>query len=228
MRDEIANLVHRVLGYGLRLMARLQAGEPLDLQTEQLAIKGYLLSELEAKRWPEYGGEGPAAVSGVSEEVDSDASSRDRFLGIRYALVCWLDELFTVDSPWSTAWNERKLEAALYGTNDRAWRFWEQARLAEVRPGSDALEAFYLCVALGFRGELREMPTRLQAWAAAARHRILAGPKQEWSSPPELDPVTNVPPLHGREMLQRMVIAGGIFVLILIPIVASVVVAQLR
>ena len=77
-------------------------------------------------------------------------SEPTRFLGVRYGLTCWLDELFILYSPWERLWNERKLEASLYGTNDRAWRFWEQARLAESRAGSSALEVFYLCVILGF------------------------------------------------------------------------------
>ena len=42
----------------------------------------------------------------------------------------WLDELFILYSSWESAWNERKLEGSLYGSNDRAWRFWEQARIA--------------------------------------------------------------------------------------------------
>ena len=66
-------------------------------------------------------------------------------------MVCWLDELFLVDSAWDARWNESKLELALYGTNDRAWHFWEQARLADTRPGTEALSAFFLCVMLGFR-----------------------------------------------------------------------------
>ena len=47
-------------------------------------------------------------------------------LDIRYAMVCWIDELFILNSVWGTQWNEQKLEVDLFGTNDRAWKFWEK------------------------------------------------------------------------------------------------------
>jgi hypothetical protein len=39
--------------------------------------------------------------------------------------------------------------------------------------------------------------------------------------------VTNVPPLHGREKLQQMVLIGAGFLLLLVPIVAFLLVSQL-
>src|SRR6266852_5305509 len=104
MREEIANLVHPVFVYGLRLKERLDLGE--SGSAARMSMGG--------RRSPEV------------------------FLGIRYALACWLDEVFILDSPWGRIWNERKIEEALYGTNDRAWFFWEQAQHAANRTGVDA------------------------------------------------------------------------------------------
>src|SRR5947209_13972033 len=119
-----------------------------------------LLTESEARRHPDFGGEGERPAQTPASEA---APAGRPFLGVRYALACWLDELLILNSPWSAAWNERKLEAALYGTNDRAWKFWEQAELAAARPTTDALEGFFLCVVLGFRGELGLEPERFAA-----------------------------------------------------------------
>src|SRR5262249_62306200 len=122
------------------------------------------------------------------------AMRRDEaFLGIRYALVCWLDEIFILDSPWASEWNERKLEEGLYGTNDRAWKFWEQARKAEARPGTDALEVYYLCVVLGFRGDLRNAPERLAGWRNTIESRIAKGQGQERQGPPGRTQPLDVP-----------------------------------
>lgn len=226
MQEDIANLVHPVFTYGLNLKAQLDRGESPDLEIEQAALKGFLLNESEAKRWVDYGGEG---VLGAAEARGGEAGRRpsEHFLGIRYALVCWLDEIFVLDSPWGERWNERKLEVALYGTNDRAWKFWEQARRAEARSGSDALEVFFLCVMLGFRGELREEPAKLQAWLAATQHRLSKSQTQEWTAPPELDPPTNVPPLYARDRLRHVFMAAGLLLLLLIPFVAFFIVQQL-
>src|SRR6266446_4029510 len=111
MREEIANLVHPVLTYGLRLKDRLERGEALDFDAEQAALKGLLLGELEAKRVPEFGGQSADSAS-MARMSMGGRRNPDHFLGIRYALACWLDELFILDSPWERAWNERKLEEA--------------------------------------------------------------------------------------------------------------------
>lgn len=213
MQEAIANLVHPVFAYGLRLKERLGRGEAPTFEIEQAALKGLLLSDIEARRWADFGGDSEAGGEGRTR-------SSQQFLGIRYALACWLDELFILDSPWSGRWNERKLEVALYGTNDRAWKFWEQARLAEARAGADAVEVFFLCVMLGFRGELAEESERLQAWVAATRSQVTRRHQQEWLYPPELEPPSNVPPLVGAAGFRRMLVAAGVAVLVLVPLMA--------
>jgi type VI secretion system protein ImpK len=228
MRDELARLCHPVLAYGLDLKARLDHGETPPLEAEQATLTGLLLSEEGSRRLPDFGGDPPASAA-VLAPVPALPAPRGQvieerpaepFLGVRYALVAWLDELFVLYSPWSNRWNEHKLEVALYASNDRAWRFWEQAKLAATRPSTDALEVFYLCVALGFRGNLSEEPERLREWQAGAQAQLTRGLSREWTGPPELRPTTNVPPRHGRERLRRLVLAASATLLLAVPATA--------
>jgi type VI secretion system protein ImpK len=188
MEPDLENVVYPVFRHALRLRERLSRGDKCDLTLEQADLKGLLRTANEARRWPAYGGDGGL------------------FLGIRYTLVCWLDELFILDSPWTDRWTERKLEETLYGTNDRAWKFWEQARLAEARSEADALEAGYLCVILGFRGELRDQPARVGDWCEATEATLGQRRAAAWPGPPELPPGTNVSPLRARERLRTAVV----------------------
>ncbi len=227
MQQDLANLVHPVLRYGLQLKERLERGETPSLEIEQAALRGLLLSDMEASRWTEFGGEGDAGSLsfGAGSEAAPGLGSGS-FLGARYALVCWLDEMFILHSPWSETWNVRKLEAALYGSNERAWRFWEQARLAENRPTTDALEVFFLCVMQGFRGELGEAPERLRAWCKSVQVK-LSRLGEDWPQPPELEPPINVPPLHGADRFRRTLYWTFVLLLFLVPLFSFLLVQHL-
>ena len=202
-------------------------GEQPRIEVEQTVLRGLLLSELESRRWSEYGGDEAGSLRRAAPAEDETTATERPFLGMRYALACWLDEVFVLHSPWSQEWNERKLEVALYGSNDRSWRFWQQAKLAEHRPSADALEVFFLCAMLGFRGEFREYPDKLRAWVSANQQRLTERGNVEWPHPQELEPSIHVPPLRGREGFRRMVLLCGAAILVLIPVVAFLVVQQL-
>jgi len=225
VKDDIGNLVHPVFTYALRLKERLAQGEPADLETEQATLKGLLLSEHEARRYGDFGGDRAPDASSAGQTLQGRRGA-DGFLGIRFALTCWLDEIFILDSPWEAQWENHLLERALYGSRDRAWLFWEQARKAEARPGGDALEVFYLCVMLGFRGEYRHEPDKLQAWVEATKTRLAKMQPQEMPHPAELEPPVNVPPLRWRGKLDRMVLVAAVMVLCVIPFVSFLVVTK--
>src|SRR5262245_45810059 len=227
MREGVAEVVHPVLRYGLRLQERLQTGAALDFEFEQATLRGLLLGAHEARRWPEYGGDqaapDPADLGGGGAPGSGVPLTRElsrTFLGARYALACWLDELFIEASPWGGRWQEHKLESALYGTNERAWAFWAQAKLAESRPGADALEVYFLCAMLGFRGQLRGQPEQFRAWAAATQARIVERQGRQPPSAAGLRPPTDVPPRRGRERVERLLRAAVLAVLLLVPFVA--------
>ncbi|HYT92596.1 MAG TPA: DotU family type IV/VI secretion system protein [Gemmataceae bacterium] len=214
MRKDIADLVYPVITHALRVKEQLSRGEEADWQREQSNLKGLLKGEAEAQRWPEY-------VGNVPQGQSAARAGPDAFLGIRYALVCWLDDLFILDSPWREEWTENTLELALYGTRNRAERFWEQARRAEARAESDALEVFFLCVMLGFRGSRDAQPPEgLKAWRESAHAQIASKQSGGWRPPPAPDPVIDVPPLYGAGRFRSMVMTVGLVVLMLIPAAA--------
>ena len=216
MNDDLAGRVYPVFLYGLRLKERLRRGERPHLATEQAALKGMLGG---ANAPPPWGG-GP----------DLEASLHPhRFLGIRYALACWLDEIFIDDSPWQREWDENKIESALFQTNIRYRNFWVQARLAETVPGgTDALEAFLLCVLFAFRGEMVERPEELRDWVAASRSRVGRNLGRELPPIPENTPESAVPALMGAERYRAMAQAFCVGVLALIPVTTFLLVSLFR
>jgi type VI secretion system protein ImpK len=199
MRDELAEIVYPTVAYALQVRAGLERGDDLNMAAVQSELRTLLKNTNEAMRWPEYGGDG------------------DRYLGMRYALACWIDELFILDSPWGPQWNERKLEESLYGSNERAWKFWFQAKLAQARPGTDALEAFYLCVMLGFRGEGPEKPETVATWRDSVEAQLARVHNQPWPGPQELQPDLNAVPRRAKERLRKLLIAVIAVVALLIP-----------
>jgi len=199
------SLVHPAIAYGLRLKERLDRNEMPDLATEQAALMGLLSSELQARRHSD-----TAATAGRRQQLQPSRSRRGTgrdaaFPGVRYALV-WLVTRCLPHSPYERVWTERMLEVTLYGSRERAWKFWEQARRAEARSGTDALEGYYLCVMLGFRGDLRDKTAELQRWRTAVEARITKAQEQEFPVPPSSEAPINVPPLHGREKLQKLIL----------------------
>jgi type IV/VI secretion system ImpK/VasF family protein len=225
MRPDLAELVYPVFREGLRLKERLKSGEALEWHREQARLKDLLLSDTAAQDRKDFGSDAQGVSWTGTLAGDSGRCRPDQFLGVRYALACWLDEIFILDSPWAGPWSEHRLEWALYQSNDRAWLFWEQARLAEDRPAADALEAFYLCVMLGFRGDYREDRAELKAWAARTATRLAAieGPV----FPPGKEPTPNVPPIHGGASLQRMILVAAACVLVVLPLLAFALVRTL-
>lgn len=196
MREETAKLVYPVLRYGLRLKEHLRLG-PLDMRHEQAELRRLIKAADTA-----------SARSGSGEGGDS-------YLGIGYPLACWLDELFILDpaSPWRAAWKEESLEFALARSQDRASKFWEQARQAEVRADGDALEVFYLCMMLGFRGELRDNPGGLREWRERFEASLGKRQRGDWPDKPSELPVP--PPtagqfLRGREGLRWVLLAWAL------------------
>lgn len=210
MREEIADLVYPVFTRGLRMREKLADGEPLDFATSQKELQGLLQSTSQAQRLADFGGDKPVD--------DSMRGARgDHFLGIRYALVCWLDEIFILDSSWKDKWSEHSLEVDLYKSRERAWKFWEQADWASARPTTDALEVFFLCVMLGFRGDKAEKSDDLAAWCERIKAQLEQGQEAEFKLPVGGQPGTYVPPLRGAKRQQNMLMVAGVALLILVP-----------
>jgi type VI secretion system protein ImpK len=220
MREEIANQVYPIINYALSLKERLDYGERADMRKEQAALMGLLGSEMEAKRFTDYGGDHSTNIGNQSIMASQTGGSyrSSDFMGIRYALACWLDELFVLDSPWGADWNEYKIETAFFRSNDRAFKFWDQARLAEARPNSDALEVFFLCVMLGFRGDYREQPDELQKWITVTQSRLAKSLGKDPPLPGNRELPGDATPRHAIDAFRRMVMILTLTLLIVVPI----------
>jgi type VI protein secretion system component VasF len=214
MRPEILSLVHRVLGHGLRLRSLLRLKREPDekfLRQEHTRLLSLLSMAHEAQAFPDYAGDRP-----LREE---DRYGETHFLGIRYALACWADEVIPEDAPeWvKDWWVSNNLETRLFDPlQDRNWKFWEQAALAEGRPDTDALEGYYLCVMLGFRGARREDPEALERWREMVEPRITKALNQAFRPPPCNPPPRDYAEHVGQEKFKRafliaLLLAGGVF-----------------
>jgi len=141
-----------------------------------------------------------------SEANQSDATGWNL---AKYGLAAWIDDLL-ISTPWSGRdwWESNSLEFALFKSRDRATKFFIKAKEAGESPRRDALEVFYLCVILGFRGlyELPEvaviagqlnLPTTIGAWtrntAAAIQLRQGRSPIRQTPQPP-----CGAPPLESQ------------------------------
>ncbi len=206
MNPQFSELVHPVISYALDLKERLDNGDEPDLETEQRQLIDRLRSDSEVRRLSDYTGDGAV------------------FLGARYALTCWIDELFIVYSSWSDRWKERILEVTLYGSRDRAWKFWDQAEIVLHRPntprvsappGPDAVETFFLCLALGFRGKHLERPATVKEFMEEMRQQVSRS--ESFSGPRDLGITTNAEPLLGRATLGRVLaVYGGVSLALLV------------
>ena len=186
MKASTAALVYPVLAYGLEIKDRLANGEALSMAKEQAVLERLLRSETAS--WQ----------TGVFD------------LDCRYILACWIDEIMIDGMVWSAEWNENKLEQLIHRSNDRAWKFWEEAAKAANRSDLDLLELCLICVALGFRGRLRNDPGEIAAWVEATKLQLRADRLSSWTNPPQLEPRVDVPPLRGRASLRRMTIVAGV------------------
>jgi type VI secretion system protein ImpK len=192
MTDPFAAVVGPVFQYVIDLQQRLEEGENPPLDSERAQIME-LLAEADQKA----GSSGP-----LVHEYDL----------ARHALVYWIDEVL-INSTWKSAleWRQQILEWELYQERLRADRFYEKAHEAEALASTDALEVFYLCVALGFRGRQVDSPADLRQWNQRVYNRIVSGSQQPDKFLPD-DPTGYEPlrPLPGPSILLTMSILVSI------------------
>lgn len=156
--------------------------------------------------------------------------AREDWPFVQYALIAWIDDVLS-DIEWSgkDRWNYYRLELDFYQSRECDTAFFHKAGEAATRGLFDALEVYFLCVMLGFRGFFREadaeqkarqlnLPHSLPEWirrtvavlrrdpatVAAARGALPVGRSIE---PPQ--------PLDGlrryRLALGRMALTGGLW-----------------
>lgn len=106
----------------------------------------------------------------------------------KYALVSWIDEVL-VEANWASRewWSNNVLEMDLFRSRMCSELFFINAKEASTLARRDALEVYYVCVVLGFRGLYRDpslaamltqqhaLPQNLATWAKQTAMAIRLG-----------------------------------------------------
>lgn len=130
----------------------------------------------------------------------------------KYAIVSWVDEML-VDGMWEGRewWGNNVLEIELFNTRQCNEQFFLNAQEATKKAGRDALEVYYVCVILGFRGLYHDastsseiakalnLPTELKGWTRQTAMSIRLGQGRPALSDPGRE-VQGAPPLRPRSM----------------------------
>src|SRR5262245_6734431 len=183
MTPKFSQAIDPVMLHVLGLLDRISRDERPSPADERLRIRG-LIDQAEA-------------VLGASEQWR---------LG-KYALAAWVDEML-VDAPWDGRdwWSNNVLEMELFSSRECYDRFYTLAKEASTLANRDALEVFYICVVLGFRGLYRDpefsrstiqalgLPETVEAWARQAAMSVrlgqgrpqITGKKRELAGAPPL------------------------------------------
>lgn len=223
MNGLLAKPVFEVLKHGFWIYELVQKGEDISFQLERTI----LADMVKAIPDPVYEKQNSSIYTKqINLKNENDRRERNQasngFMGARYPIVCFLDELFTSSgSKWANYWNEQKMEVDFYNSNDRAWRFWDQAKISEQLPNLDLLEIFFLCTYLGFQGVYADQKNILEAWQKKTAQRLNAKKSMEniqW----ETGIITNVPPRNSFLAFRQMLIVVGITVSIIIPILVFI------
>jgi hypothetical protein len=143
----------------------------------------------------------------------------------KYALASWIDDVLIEETPWDgrNYWENNALEFELFNTKERATQFYVQAKKAASLTRTDALEVYFVCTALGFRGFYRdasdpeiplladhlELPPDFESWAKQTAGSIRWG----YGRPP-IDQLRRTAgenaPLEGKFALLGTVVLGAV------------------
>ncbi len=208
MTPHFAKAVDPIFEYVLALLDRIEHQENPSPEQTQSFIRGTLLSR-----------------------ADQQLGQSEEWRLARYALVCWIDEMLTI-APWQGRdwWVNNVLEYSLFQTADRALFFFTRAKEAVGSTTGDALEVYYLCVILGYRGlyenpdansisiTAHDLPPTIHDWLQRTGQGIRLSPIVPIQSTGRLPP--GAPPLGGFSFLTSslvlMTMVAAIFCMVLL------------
>jgi type VI secretion system protein ImpK len=163
-------------------------------------------------------------VSNFLRNAEAQLGQKQDWELAKYALVSWIDEVLIV-APWESRewWNNNPLEVDHFHTRDCNTVFFAKAKEAAKMARRDALETYYVCVVLGFRGFYRsagadaplvaqqlDVPPDLDSWARQTARSIQLGQGR----PPlggAARPLDGAPPLEGKYVLLGASLLGAVF-----------------
>jgi type VI secretion system protein ImpK len=185
MTPQFAHAVDRIFLAVLGLLDRIGRNEPLVPAEERVRIRAAL------------------------DHAESQLGQSPEWQLSKYALVAWIDDVL-IEAPWEGRqwWEENALEVEIFNTRDAFTAFYTKAVEAATLPQKNALEVFYVCVVLGFRGLYRDssavvmadqlrLPPDLAAWTKQTALAIRLGQGR----PPITEaprPGDGAPPLEGK------------------------------
>lgn len=195
MTPKFSQAVDPVITKVLDLLDRIEHGEQVHAEQESIELRERI------------------------DRSEAEVASSEWSLA-RYALVCWADEML-VAARWPGAnwWNEHVLEFAYYKSHDRATKFYQEAEKARGSSVRDALEVYYLCVFLGFRGFYRDqavagllaeqlsLPKRLEDWVDQTAMAIIPIRQTQL---PQGQQGPGAPALEGMSLMLSSFLVAGI------------------
>jgi type VI secretion system protein ImpK len=151
-----------------------------------------------------------ARIRALIDEAEARLGFGTEWEMAKYALVSWIDEML-VDAYWDGRewWSNNVLEIELFNSRQCHEKFFVKAQQASTLSGRDALEVFYVCVILGFRGLYHDaessaavaqslnLPVHLSEWARQTALSVRLGQGRDALSPPGGE-IHGAPPLRSR------------------------------
>ncbi len=236
--EKLIDKSHDVINSGMALFSQVNQQPAPDMLKEQfrlIQMLDNLLRGISATSprisEPDKASEPPISTSNQSELPGRLGSipSKDDIPGVcRYLLACWLDELFVMETDWSRAWNESKLELTLFGTNDRAWRFWDFANSNQASSNEAIKYVAFSCVMHGFQGQMIESPAGLSKWVDKLKAEIIKSSMESWTPPPSLPIKAEVPELNGYHKVENAVRMAIVILIVIVPVFSFLIVFSLR
>ena len=203
MTPRFASAVDPILLYVLGLLDKISDNEPVAAEEARDGIQNRF------------------------REAEAQLSEKQHHEGwelAKYALVSWIDDVL-IEAPWSGRdwWENNSLEFAYFNTRDRATEFFKKAKEAAQLTRRDALEAYYVCVVLGFRGlyalsesaflaDQLELAPNIESWARRTAKSI----ELKQGRPPiqvAPRPGEGAPPLEGKFQLINTILASIVLTL---------------
>lgn len=199
MTPKFAQAVDPIYLQVLGLLERIQDGNVSAPQEERLKIRALI------------------------DQAEAMVGNQPEWELARYALVSWIDEVL-VDANWSGSdwWSNNVMEVELYNTRICYDQFYVRAQEASTLARRDALEVFYVCVVLGFRGLYRDvesatgliqahgLPPDLANWARQTSLAIRLGQGRPPMAAPRRE-IAGAPPLRTKSL----VVWGGLVAVML-------------
>jgi len=211
MTPRFAKAVDPVFAYVLDLFDRIDRGQQVNPLEEKARIAAHLQTAgtmlSEAEEWARYA---------------------------KYALIAWIDSELATVREWEGRdwWLANSLEIDYHGQGLANHDFYARANEAGRLASKDALEVFYICVVLGFRGfyenantedrmriiDSLQLPPDLKTWTKRQAQAIRLQQDR-----PQISDTSKqadfAPPLDGKQTLLGTAVMFAIIAAVCLPLI---------